>query len=86
MVTKDIKLTKKEREWIDDFKATLNRKPKGIEIIVNDGSIRVFVAGSLNKHIGSVHDCFDISNPDVENLELYSFKNKGRLLPYSEGQ
>lgn len=79
-------LTQKERSWIADFRRVLNRKPKDIEVVVDDGSISIYPTGTLERHIGSAYDYGGIGTDPDENNELAAFENKGKLLPYSEGQ
>ena len=86
MPTKDGNLTKEEKVWIGKFKRLLKTQPKGIELVVDNGGIEIWKAGSHNKHMGSQYDGFGMgTNPKLEVAWLGSIPN-GVLIPYSEGQ
>lgn len=86
MVTKDSELSKKETQWLSEFKKILNRKPKGIELVLDDISITIWMAGAHEKHLGSAGDSFGmVTNPIVQDMEIASFKTN-KIIPYSEGQ
>ena len=80
------KLNQNEKKWIGDLKRLLNRKPKNIEVVIDDCTIYIYPVGTLSKHIGSIYDYGGIGTGQDENEELLSFPNKGKLLSYPEGQ
>ena len=83
MPTKDNELTKAEERWVKRLRTALRGMPKGIELIVGYGRIRIFQAGTLAKHIGSEHDGFDVdSNPALPDA-IMDFK--APLEAYTEG-
>ena len=84
MPTKDNELTEKEKTWIKKLQAVLRAKPKGIEMIVGYGDIRIYPKGSMSKHLGSKYDSFDIdSNPELQDLELKLIN--ADIIAYTEG-
>ena len=79
----DLNTTK--RKWVKEFRKTLNRKPKAIEVVIDDDSVYIYPTGTLSKHLGSIYNYGGIGAEPEENEELIPFQNKGKLLPYSKG-
>ena len=74
-------------KWTNRLKRVLKSMPASIEIVVDDGSISIWKAGSHRKHMDSKYNNWGMTgNPEIIDDEIEHFYNDGYIIPYSEGQ
>lgn len=73
-------LSPKEKAWLQRLRKALQRKPRGIEIIVSNGTLEAYPTGTLNRHLGDrTTNGFGITQMPLETI------HPSPLIPYGEG-